>query len=446
MVKSHAGWRYKAPVHEYICKKDPISDSHDIMRLEKIILFQDRTVDDDKSQKRFKRDKELLYTEILKNPSDPRSYFYLSQTCGCLNLWSESYYYYTLRTKMIGFLEEVYQSLFRLGETTSILKHPFCETLKNYIMAYSHSQRVEPLCRISEHFTKNNIKGENVSSWNLAYLFVSAASKLMYPHNQILFIDRMSYVYKRWHLLGIIGYYVGRFKEGQIGAIKALQHDITELDMNNLKFYLDKSTHQNVISNSVWKTSYDTQNDFEDKTKFNVKSLGSNYEYGLKSISLNKPISVILYLMLSEFESSGRAEPLCRLGELFEIKNMKNEVNPDYVLAYTFYSAACELKNPSEELTDYSKTRWFGLLRTSLKVNRYLESYQALKQLQLINEKVEESLITQVDRGVKGVEGLKSLFLMTPGDVMVEVTKENFESKNNSYSKIMEIYKNKLKI
>ncbi len=234
MVKSHENWRFKGVVHEYIT-----NGKSDVMRLENIILFQDRTKDDDKSFKRFNRDKELLYNEYLKDNTDPRTLFYLGQTCGCLGNLQEAYKYYVLRSKYGGFIEEVYQSYFRLGETARQLGHPWEESLSWYMKAYSHSNRAEPLVKIAEYYmNEKNASGKN--DMMTAYMFIAMACKLAYPFNQILFVDRRCYIYKRWHLMGQIAYYVQRYKEGKEACIRACMVENQEIDYKNLIWYLKK--------------------------------------------------------------------------------------------------------------------------------------------------------------------------------------------------------------
>ena len=240
LVISHFGWRYKGVVHEYICR-NPTGDQvgRDTERLE-IVIFQDRTKDDDKSMRRFKRDKELLYGEYLRNPTEPRTLFYLAQTCGCLQQHQEAYQFYVLRAKQVGFIEEVFHSYFRLGQVADLLGHPWEECLGWYLKAYSHSKRVEPLVAIAEHYISVNAFGDKVPDWHLAYTFAQQAAELYFPHDQILFIDKDSYLYKRWHVLGICAYYVNHFKEGREACIRALMSNDQKVDMDNLMLYLAK--------------------------------------------------------------------------------------------------------------------------------------------------------------------------------------------------------------
>ena len=244
MVLSHQKWRYKGVVHEYICQPDSKPDA--ILKLDGIVLYQDRTKDDDKSMRRFNRDKDLLYSEYLKDSSEPRTIFYLAQTCSCLGQHAESYLYYYERTKLSGFIEEQFHAYYRLGELSQILGHPWEESLQWFLKAFHHSSRVEPLIRIVEYYRENTPLGEKKPDYMTAYMYASMACKLMYPHQQILFVDRQAYLHKRWQLLGIVAYYVGRYKEGKDACIRALQAEPeSQLDMSNLQFYLKKDKELN---------------------------------------------------------------------------------------------------------------------------------------------------------------------------------------------------------
>jgi glycosyltransferase involved in cell wall biosynthesis len=246
MCKSHAKWRYKGVVHEYIIQEGltpkELRTGKGTERLEHIVLFQDRTVDDDKSFRRFKRDKDMLFGEYLKNPNDPRTLFYLAQTCGCLGNIQDAYKFYVLRTKEDddGFMEEIYQSYFRLAELAQHLGHPWEESVNWFLKAYSHSQRAEPLVKLAEHYLRKNHFGESKPDYMMAYTFASMACKLIFPLNQILFIDRRCYFYKRYHILGVIAYQVQQYKEGKEACIKALMAENDSVDMDNLVRYMKR--------------------------------------------------------------------------------------------------------------------------------------------------------------------------------------------------------------
>ena len=79
------------------------------------------------------------------------------------------------------------------------------------------------------------------------------ACKLAYPLNQILFVDRRCYTYKRWHVLGIVAFYAQRYKEGKEACLKAIMSEDQEIDITNLAHYLnfDRELYVQKISNNI---------------------------------------------------------------------------------------------------------------------------------------------------------------------------------------------------
>lgn len=237
-IKAHKRWRYVGAVHEYI--KTDIDEEPIVKLPDTAILFQDRTQDDDKSGKRFKRDKELLYNEYIKDPTEPRTVFYLAQTCSCMQENEESLYYYKIRATLEGFQEEKFHALLRSGELSQKLVHDWHDSMIFYIKAFEHSHRAEPLLFIAIHYIQ-------IKMWVMAFTFLKLACSIDYPKEAILFVNRHDYDYKRWHLLGIVAFYVGQFNDGKIACMNAInyckQTDSkinTDVDMKNLKFYEDK--------------------------------------------------------------------------------------------------------------------------------------------------------------------------------------------------------------
>ncbi len=238
-IKSRDKWRYKGVVHEYICNPDNENDykMHKIVDKD-IYIYQDRTQDDNKTSIRFKKDEKLLLEAYKNDPEEPRTVFYLAQTYSCLNNYEKAFYYYRLRTTLIGFYEERFESMMNCGNISIKLNHEWHDSMKWYIKAFELIPRAEPLVKITEYYQKHK-------NWLLAYTFINLASQLEYPNNCTLFVDRMSYDYKRWHLKGIVSYYAGFFDEGEEACKKAILAGIknnlnVEIDKNNLKFYKDR--------------------------------------------------------------------------------------------------------------------------------------------------------------------------------------------------------------
>jgi len=230
LIRSRTGWKYKGVVHEFL--ENTVDKTRYAHRLTGPILFQDRTKDDNKSMKRFSRDKILLEKEYEKNPDDTRTIFYLAQTLGCLQMFKEAYDLYLKRATYENYPEERFQAYFRAAKIAdNIFNDPWEKCLSMYLRSYEVLERAEPLVKISEHY-------KDTKEWRLSYTFAKAACELEYPHNAILFVDKSVYDYTRWHLLGIVSFYCKRYIEGRIGCLKAIEQGVhPDLDKSNLKFY-----------------------------------------------------------------------------------------------------------------------------------------------------------------------------------------------------------------
>jgi glycosyltransferase involved in cell wall biosynthesis len=236
-LRNRKGWRYRGRVHEWLKDTSSSTDSPSfvvIRMTDNIILYQDRTQDDDKTGKRFKRDRDLLLQDHKDNPEEPRTLFYLAQTCSCMGNHEESFYFYKLRSLLEGFQEEKFHAFLRAGDLSAMMKHDWHDTMSWYMKAAEHSNRAEPLIKIAKHYIDQK-------KWFLGYSFAKMSCQLPYPVECILFVDKRAYDYQRWHQLGIVAYYAGMYAEGKAACQKAVQEAVNkELDERNLKFYLDK--------------------------------------------------------------------------------------------------------------------------------------------------------------------------------------------------------------
>lgn len=270
-LKNKSGWRYRGSVHEWI--KNENYDEKDtgapaIYRMKPdIILFQDRTNDDDKSTKRFARDKQLLLEDHKKNRTEPRTLFYLAQTCSCLNQNEDALYYYKLRSELGGFEEEKFHSYLRAGEISEKLNHNWYDAMSFYMKAIEHSQRAEPYIKLGEHYHK-------LKKYDLAYMFIATACNLNYPDHCILFVDKHAYTYVRWHLLGILGFYVGKYQDGKNACEIAIKNGSNvERDEKNLKFYTDKMKPQSSVQTKQQFINLTLEELKQENPNLNIKKL-----------------------------------------------------------------------------------------------------------------------------------------------------------------------------
>jgi glycosyltransferase involved in cell wall biosynthesis len=232
LIKARREWRYKGSVHEYMYDASTNKGPSIFKIPDDIILYQDRTTDDNKTANRFTRDKELLLIDYKKDPREPRTLFYLAQTCSCLNQPEETLYFYKLRTELEGFQEEKFHAYLRCGEYSERLNLSWHDSMTFYMKAIEHTMRVEPLIKIAEHYIRTK-------RWLIAFTFSDLACSLLYPEQAILFVDKRAYDYTRWHINGIIGYYCGKYSAGKYSSQKAIETGINpEMDNKILDFYI----------------------------------------------------------------------------------------------------------------------------------------------------------------------------------------------------------------
>lgn len=239
LIRPRHYWIYKGVVHEYLMNLKNEKLGYECPRLPKeVLLFQDRKVDSQKSMQRYPRDCELLLAECIKNPEDARSHFYLAQTYSSLGKFKDAYEYYRKRTTLKGFVDEVFHCWLRMGILAlDLMKQKEASytwelALGHFMKALECSMRVEPLLYIAEYYMERK-------KWELAYHFAKIACGLDYPTTS-LFVDRYMYHYTRFHLLGIIAYYCGKYKEGLIACKIAIERENREVDRKNLAYYEKK--------------------------------------------------------------------------------------------------------------------------------------------------------------------------------------------------------------
>jgi len=236
-LKSRVNFRFVGVVHEYLDTKD-YTERIKTPR-EKCVIYQDRSMDIGKSQKRFRKDREMLIEEFKRDPTNSRTVFYLAQTCLWIKRYEEAMKYYLLRLDMVGFYEEKYESLMNIATCTQKLNRKWEETMVYYLQAFDFLERAEPLVLIGEHYYEKE-------NWKMAYSFLNTACSINYPSQCNLFINKYYYDYYRWYLMGIVSYYSGHLDEGINACLKAIASKDRDIDKRNLKCHINKKYNMQI--------------------------------------------------------------------------------------------------------------------------------------------------------------------------------------------------------
>lgn len=419
-VKARSGWRYEGVVHEYM--RDTLSKSNEprfpVLSVDdRVILYQDRTADDDKSKKRFSRDRTLLLEEVRKNPEDSRSMFYLAQTCMCLHRNWESLYYQKKRLDLGGFQEERYHAYLRSGIASLNLRHPWPVVMGWFTLSFQHSPRIESLLKLGCFY-------EATGNLPLAWAFFHTSCKVPFPKKDILFVDNVAYDYDCWHYLSSVAYRVNKFEEGRNASLKAIEHGIkpeeNKMILRNyegkpkkdgklpIEFrYSDHLVPENIPleerlkkyeenkkdeTNVFWiGFEYLKRQDFRKALQFfriraslsdhgNKEQLFKTYLWlGECCAKLNFSWTDIQGWFMKAFEHSPRAEPLLKLATYYINEKC-------WFLAYAFAKLACELPEPTKANNiDYDKKaydyfRWHYLGSICIQIGSHKEGKEACER------------------------------------------------------------------
>jgi glycosyltransferase involved in cell wall biosynthesis len=228
-----------------------VGDIHEVIHAEK---FGDNVPSDvyfelgasrfgmEKSRARWFRDLDRLTARHEKDPKDPRSAFYLAQTYECLQDFENAYKYYVIRSQLEGWIEETYETFYRLGK--------ICEHLSKFNDNYTwhmaedyyfaaHAlmpHRAEPLVRLAEYYWPN---GEGPKNVPLCYLYAKRAFELPYPKNDKLFVYPRDYDFTRYELLSKSAWQMGDFALGAVCSRKALEYCEMPYLLRNLACYME---------------------------------------------------------------------------------------------------------------------------------------------------------------------------------------------------------------
>lgn len=204
IFKSGFPWSYQGVVHEYIhCDHQHFTQA----RLEGDYRIESRRVGGrNKDPEKYARDRDLLLAELERNPDDHRSVYYVAQSCLDYGDFESALKWYRRRAEMGGWDEEVYYSLYKIGDCLRILEEPWPIVLDAYLKAWGYRPtRAEALYEIAQHYL---FKQE----WHLAYLFGKRVAEIARPED-ILFVHSYIYDYAALDNQSVSASWLGRHEE-----------------------------------------------------------------------------------------------------------------------------------------------------------------------------------------------------------------------------------------
>ncbi len=208
-------WRWIGVLHEYSTCDEPFIEA----RLEGECWLEGRaggarSQDPDK----FLRDAELLLAEVLRNPDDCRSVFYLAQSYRSHGDLRSARQWYARRAEMGDWPEEVFYSLFQVATCMEALNEPWPMVEHAYLKAWAYRPtRAEPLCAIASHYRAER-------EWQLGYFFAERAAQIPLPEDA-LFVRERDYTITARDEQAICAYWIGKHHESFILFHQLLSRD-----------------------------------------------------------------------------------------------------------------------------------------------------------------------------------------------------------------------------
>ena len=192
-------------------------------------IRQDRSQNCESSVARWKKDVDLLRRQVEDSPDDSRYYFYLGRALKDVGENEEAAKYLRMRLGFNNFPEERYWARFYLAELVD--RADWEKRAQLFLEAYEECGRVEALCSAAAIYIEKR-------NWHRAFMALTTACQLKYPTDSTLFVLKDDYDYTRWHLMGIVAYYVGQ--DGSEACKNAIAARAQPIDESNLKWYEPK--------------------------------------------------------------------------------------------------------------------------------------------------------------------------------------------------------------
>jgi glycosyltransferase involved in cell wall biosynthesis len=230
LVRGDRTWRYVGSTHEYIESEGPET----LAALDAIVVHHHG--DGGTRKDKFTRDLRLLEGELAEDEGNTRALFYLAQTHRDLGHVDDAIELYSRRSRMGGWEEEVFYSLYQVG----VLKAQagdWSAAVPALLDAWNYRpSRVEPLYHLALGY-------RNRSAHQAAYLFALRGVDRPRPKD-VLFVEAWIY---RWAILfelSISAFYVGAVKDAidageRLLRIKELPSDYRAQAKRNLQICQD---------------------------------------------------------------------------------------------------------------------------------------------------------------------------------------------------------------
>ncbi|RUP03578.1 MAG: glycosyltransferase [Mycobacterium sp.] len=197
--------RYAGVVHEDVIVDSDFS--HDRLDGDYYIDSRRLGARNRNPQQKYESDRDLLLAEIERNPDDARSVFYLAQSYFDLGDFDNARKWYQRRVDMGGWVEETYQSMYRVAESMWSMGAPWPDVESAYLRAWEfRPTRAEPLYAIAYRYRLDE-------RYRLGYLFAKHAAEIPFPTEDTFLVGADTYTWGALDEAAVCASWIGEHAE-----------------------------------------------------------------------------------------------------------------------------------------------------------------------------------------------------------------------------------------
>jgi hypothetical protein len=237
LMRSDQEWEYVGVIHEYPYPKSKVAPSTGYIE-GCLIHAQISPLKRAKSVKdKYAKDAKVLENALKDEPQNDRYVFYLAQSYFDSQQYKKAKLNYLKRSKMKGWDEEVYISLFRAALCSMILEEDQDKVMKNFSLAWENRPfRLEAAYHIVKKLREDQ-------RYVMAFTYANMAMQnfLNYPHKDALFYDTKIHDWMFLDEYCMAAYYVGQKELAKVNMDEFFKTDIYSGLPTNEKERLQKN-------------------------------------------------------------------------------------------------------------------------------------------------------------------------------------------------------------
>lgn len=216
LLKSSSKWVYYGVIHEYI----QCSGNYTMAKIDGPVIMcgNDGARRSSEGASKYNRDAAILEKELDKDPLNKRNTFYLAQSYRDAGRIKDSIDTYEKRSKMGGYDEEVWYSLYQIAELKYRFKYNFDEVKQSYLNAFiNRPSRSEPLHGLAFMHRREDRLHE-------AFVYASAAIGIERPPSDLLFVDESIYSWRALDEYCVSACLIGLLEQARWSALNLLSN------------------------------------------------------------------------------------------------------------------------------------------------------------------------------------------------------------------------------